>query len=107
MSLSIFGAVGGPLFGMFTLGMFTLRGNQRVKSSNDRLTLHLELKRCVYCLQGAIAGVLVSLILVLWIAFGTPKPKPVTLPFSIEGCSEVFSQSLANQTTPADIEYDR
>lgn len=31
-SFTVFGAVGGPLFGLFTLGMFTRSGNQRVNS---------------------------------------------------------------------------
>ncbi|XP_076482372.1 putative sodium-dependent multivitamin transporter [Bombus vancouverensis nearcticus] len=51
-ALTIFGVVGGPVFGMFTLGMFTRLGNQK----------------------GAIIGLLISLVFSLWIGFGQPKP---------------------------------
>nr|XP_003705868.1 PREDICTED: putative sodium-dependent multivitamin transporter [Megachile rotundata] len=51
-ALTIFGVVGGPVFGLFTLGMFTQTGNQK----------------------GAIIGLLTSLIFSLWIGFGQPKP---------------------------------
>lgn len=51
-ALTIFGVVGGPVFGMFTLGMFTRLGNQK----------------------GAIVGLLTSLVFSLWIGFGQPKP---------------------------------
>ncbi|XP_050576039.1 putative sodium-dependent multivitamin transporter [Bombus affinis] len=51
-ALTIFGVVGGPVFGMFTLGMFTRLGNQK----------------------GAIIGLLTSLVFSLWIGFGQPKP---------------------------------
>lgn len=88
MSLSIFGAVGGPLFGMFTLGMFTLKGNQR----------------------GAITGLLVSLVFVLWIGFGQPKPPIETLSFSTEACSAtsappISTTSIFIKGNATEIEY--
>ncbi|XP_057335777.1 putative sodium-dependent multivitamin transporter [Microplitis mediator] len=64
MSLTIFGIVGGPLVGLFTLGMLFESSTQR----------------------GAIIGTSVSLIFLLWISFGGPRPGPQTLPVSIEGC---------------------
>ncbi|KAJ9601324.1 hypothetical protein L9F63_000546, partial [Diploptera punctata] len=63
-SLSIFGVVGGPLFGLFTLGMFFPSANQ----------------------LGAVSGLSVGLAIALWVGFGGPKPAPHMLPMSTEGC---------------------
>ena len=63
-SLTIFGVVGGPLLGIFTLGMLCESASQR----------------------GAITGVLTALIISFWIAFGQPRPAPQTLPVSTFGC---------------------
>ncbi|KAF0289564.1 putative sodium-dependent multivitamin transporter [Amphibalanus amphitrite] len=62
-SLTIFGAVGGPLLGVFTLGMFSTGANQR----------------------GAVAGLLVGLAINLWIGFA-PKPPAATLPVTTDLC---------------------
>lgn len=69
-SLTIFGVVGGPLLGIFTLGMFTLTANEK----------------------GSIVGLLSGLSLGLWMGFG-PKPPPQRLPTSIEGCEQVLYNS--------------
>lgn len=52
VSLTIFGVVGGPLLGLFTLGMST-------KSANER---------------GSIVGLFSGIIISMWIGFGHPKP---------------------------------
>ncbi|XP_037301405.1 putative sodium-dependent multivitamin transporter [Manduca sexta] len=63
-ALTIFGAVGGPLFGVFTLGMFTTFANER----------------------GTSIALLSGMALTLWISFGGPRPPPVKLPLSLEAC---------------------
>ncbi|XP_033222167.1 putative sodium-dependent multivitamin transporter [Belonocnema kinseyi] len=63
-SLTIFGVVGGPLLGIFTLGMLCESASQR----------------------GAITGVMTALVFSFWIAFGQPRPAPPTLPVSTYGC---------------------
>ncbi|KAK9712435.1 Sodium:solute symporter family [Popillia japonica] len=63
-SLTIFGVVGGPLLGVFTLGMFTTFANQR----------------------GALTGLIIGLSFALWMAFGGPRPPLPTLPVSTSGC---------------------
>ncbi|KAK3880727.1 hypothetical protein Pcinc_014799 [Petrolisthes cinctipes] len=63
-SLTIFGAVGGPLLALFTLGMLCRCANQK----------------------GAMSGLILGLVLTLWIGFGQPKPPPPFKPVSIEGC---------------------
>ncbi|XP_044752026.1 putative sodium-dependent multivitamin transporter [Coccinella septempunctata] len=75
-SLTIFGAIGGPLLGIFTLGMFTTRANQK----------------------GTLFGLCCGVGLSLWMAFGQPKPPPPKLPVSVEGCDKDF---LLNYTMAA------
>lgn len=63
-ALSIFGIIGGPLLGLFTLGMYVTTANQK----------------------GAIGGLLLSLAVSFWIGFGQPKPPIPSLEMSIAGC---------------------
>ncbi|XP_043277279.1 putative sodium-dependent multivitamin transporter [Venturia canescens] len=64
-ALTIFGVIGGPMLGLFTLGMMTESGNQK----------------------GAIIGLLSSLAFFLWIGFGQPRPVPAALPVRVDGCN--------------------
>ncbi|XP_037935642.1 putative sodium-dependent multivitamin transporter [Teleopsis dalmanni] len=63
-SLSIFGIIGGPLLGLFTLGMYITIANQK----------------------GALTGLAVGLGMSFWIGFGQPKPPIPSLPMSTEEC---------------------
>uniref|UniRef100_A0A1B0BUC7 Sodium-dependent multivitamin transporter n=1 Tax=Glossina palpalis gambiensis TaxID=67801 RepID=A0A1B0BUC7_9MUSC len=71
-SLTIFGVVGGPLLAIFTLGMFTVKANQR----------------------GVLLGLIIGLFFSFKIGFGGPKPPVTTLPLSTESC-----QMTTNQTS--------
>lgn len=70
-ALSIFGIIGGPLLGLFTLGMYVTSANQK----------------------GALSGLLLSLAISFWIGFGQPKPPIPSLDMSTEGCP--INQSYA------------
>lgn len=65
-SLTIFGVVGGPLLGIFTLGMFTKIANQ----------------------WGVIIGHLIGMAIAMWSQFGSPRPPPPLLDFSTDDCSK-------------------
>ena len=75
-SLTIFGVVGGPLLGLFTLGLLFRRVQQ----------------------TGAVAGLLSGLALVSWIGFGGPKPPNVKLEVSLTNCTNNLT-GLADGTT--------
>ncbi|KRT80548.1 hypothetical protein AMK59_8463 [Oryctes borbonicus] len=84
-SLTIFGVVGGPLLGLFTLGMFTTIANER----------------------GVLTGLVVGLAMTLWIGFGGPKPPLPKLPVSTYGCDDelLSMQSLNTTFIPQSSEY--
>ncbi|XP_044595593.1 putative sodium-dependent multivitamin transporter [Cotesia glomerata] len=62
--LAVNGAFGGPILGLFTLGMF-------IESANE---------------PGAVIGTIISIAFNIWIAF-SPKPRTLVLDMSIDGCS--------------------
>ncbi|KYN11813.1 Putative sodium-dependent multivitamin transporter [Trachymyrmex cornetzi] len=72
-SLTIFGVVGGPLLGVFTLGMGT-------ESATE---------------SGAIIGALTAFSFLFWIVFGQPRPIPPKLPTTIEGCDNVANITIS------------
>ncbi|XP_020287840.1 putative sodium-dependent multivitamin transporter isoform X2 [Pseudomyrmex gracilis] len=63
-ALTIFNVVGGPMLGLYTLGMFVPSCNQK----------------------GAIAGFVLSLVFSLWIGFGQPKAPIPRLGVRTDGC---------------------
>lgn len=65
--LTIFGVVGGPLLGLFTLGMLTETASE----------------------TGSVIGTIVSLAFLFWTAFGQPRPSPPTLPVTDVDCPNV------------------
>ncbi|KOB76383.1 putative sodium-dependent multivitamin transporter [Operophtera brumata] len=82
-ALTIFGAVGGPLFGVFTLGMFTTYANQR----------------------GVSIGLLTGMAVTLWISFGGPRPMAEKLPLSVEGCGFNVTRTPTAISNPGDYLY--
>ncbi|XP_043283569.1 putative sodium-dependent multivitamin transporter [Venturia canescens] len=66
-ALGINGTIGGPILGLFSLGMFVPIANE----------------------VGSVIGILLSLALSAWISFGQPKPPIARLPISIEHCGNV------------------
>ncbi|XP_067207599.1 putative sodium-dependent multivitamin transporter isoform X2 [Linepithema humile] len=75
IAFSIHGAIGGPILGIFTLGMFTEGANE----------------------TGTIIGMITALTVCLWAAFGTPKPHVPELPVSVEGCANSTALMLEQQ----------
>ncbi|KAL0119090.1 hypothetical protein PUN28_009596 [Cardiocondyla obscurior] len=64
VALSFHGAIGGPILGIFTLGMVCETANE----------------------PGTIIGMISALCVCLWATFGQPKPPVTELPVSIDGC---------------------
>ncbi|OXA60259.1 putative sodium-dependent multivitamin transporter [Folsomia candida] len=75
-SMTIFGIIGGPILGMFTLGMMMPFVSQRA----------------------AVSSFLVALGFGLWIGFGGPRPSPVRIPPSPDQCP-IWSNSSCPMTS--------
>ncbi|XP_075211404.1 putative sodium-dependent multivitamin transporter isoform X2 [Lycorma delicatula] len=80
-SLTIFGAVGGPLLGIFSLGMFVPLANE----------------------PGALVGMITGLFVTLCLGFGGPKPPIKKLPVSTEGCPTNTTSMMFNSINKTSI----
>ncbi|XP_005187990.2 putative sodium-dependent multivitamin transporter [Musca domestica] len=92
-ALSIFGIIGGPLLGLFTLGMYFQKANQK----------------------GALTGLALSLAFSFWIGFGQPRPPIPSLPLETDGCpatptttshiKEIFNPAFEMRKEDSDYFY--
>ncbi|XP_041970524.1 putative sodium-dependent multivitamin transporter isoform X2 [Aricia agestis] len=82
-AMTIFGAVGGPMFAVFTLGMFTTFANER----------------------GTSLALISGMAFTLWMNFGGPRPPPVRLPVSVDGCASNLTLPVADAYNPSDYFY--
>ncbi|XP_018376705.1 PREDICTED: putative sodium-dependent multivitamin transporter [Trachymyrmex cornetzi] len=85
VAFSIHGSIGGPILGIFTLGMFS-------ESANE---------------IGTIIGMITALCVCLWGTFGRPKPPIPTLPVSIEGCANSTALMFAEMNFNSTVEPDQ
>lgn len=81
-ALTIFGVIGGPLLGMFSLGMFTTIANEK----------------------GSVTGLICGIAFALWMAFGN-KPPAKTLPRTTEGCDDFVAINSTISSRADDSEY--
>ena len=70
-TIAVTAAFNGPLLGIFTLGMFSERANEK----------------------GAIIGLVTAISFMVWIIFGMPKPPLSHLPFTTEGCNFTIAKN--------------
>ncbi|XP_034947358.1 putative sodium-dependent multivitamin transporter [Chelonus insularis] len=78
--LAVNGAFGGPVLGLFSLGMFTEAANE----------------------IGAVIGTVISILLMVWIAFA-PKPKEPFLDMKIDQCPNSTFTHPSNSSISDDV----